>query len=236
MSNELWVSLAAAAGGSLDAAQHERLARYLDLLLETNRRINLTRITDRTTAEVQHVGDALTLLPFLPKGSFSLVDVGSGGGVPGIPLAIARPDAQVLLIESTKKKAVPLERFAAELGLANLSVSATRAEDAGRSSMRETFDVATARAVATLDWLAEWCLPLVKVGGKVLAQKGERVAEELPLARKAIHMLGGSEPVVHPVALPGTTNHVIVEIVKIRRTPSALPRSSTQSKGKALGN
>ena len=171
MSNELWQSLAAAAGGSLDAAQQEKLARYLDLLSETNRKINLTRITDRAAAEVQHVGDALTLLPFLPKGSFSLVDVGSGGGVPGIPLAIARPDAQVLLIESTKKKGVALERFAAELGLDNLSVSTTRAEDAGQSSKRETFDVATARAVATLDWLAEWCLPLVKVGGKVLAQE-----------------------------------------------------------------
>src|SRR5205085_9631979 len=104
MSIELWLRLSAAAGGSLDAVQQEKLSRYLDLLLEANRSINLTRITDRAAAEVQHVGDALTLLPFLPTDSFSLVDVGSGGGVPGIPLAIARPDAQVLPVESTKKK------------------------------------------------------------------------------------------------------------------------------------
>ena len=234
MSHLLWSNLAAAAGQSLDAEQHERLSRYLDLLLEANRSINLTRITDRAAAEVQHVGDALTLLPFLPRNAFSLVDVGSGGGVPGIPLAIARPDAQVLLVESTKKKAFALRRFAAELGLGNVSISAERAEDVGRSALRETLDVATVRAVAKLDWLAEWCLPLVKVGGKLLAQKGERIAEELPKAGKAIRLLGGSEAKVRPVELSGTTNHVIVEIEKIRRTPANLPRSATQAKGKPL--
>src|SRR5947209_1801149 len=136
MSQTLWSSLAASAATSLDAEQHQRMARYLDLLLEANRSINLTRITDRAAAEVQHIGDSLTLLPFLPRGSFALVDVGSGGGVPGIPLAIARPDAQVTLIESTKKKAVCLEKFAAEVGLANISVRAIRSEEAGRSLRR----------------------------------------------------------------------------------------------------
>src|SRR5947209_16117527 len=122
MSHLLWSNLAAAAGQSLDAEQHERLSRYLDLLLEANRSINLTRITDRAMAEVQHVGDALTLLPFIAPGALSIVDVGSGGGVPGIPLAIARPEARVLLIESTKKKAAFLERAARELGLGNVRV------------------------------------------------------------------------------------------------------------------
>src|SRR3954451_24731421 len=104
--NELWAQIAARADIALSPAQHQLLARYLDLLLAANETMNLTRITDRAAAELHHVADSLTLLPFLPKGPHLLADVGTGGGVPGIPLAIARPDAQVLLIESTKKKAV----------------------------------------------------------------------------------------------------------------------------------
>src|ERR1700760_4728861 len=107
--NSLWNQLAQRASITLDPAQHDRLARYLDLLLAGNEKMNLTRITDRAEAEIHHIGDALTVLPFLPAGSISLADVGTGGGVPGIPLAIVRPDISVLLIESTKKKAAFLE-------------------------------------------------------------------------------------------------------------------------------
>jgi 16S rRNA (guanine527-N7)-methyltransferase len=104
----------------------------------------------------------------------------------------------------------------------------------GRSNSREAFDVATARAVATLDWLAEWCLPLVNRGGKVLAMKGARAAEEVPAARKAIKLLGGGEAVVHPIALPGTEHRVIVDIPKIARTDDRFPRDPTVAKGKPL--
>ena len=232
--NPLWTELATRAGLTLSERQHDQLARYLDLLLAANQRMNLTRITDRTAAEVQHIGDALTVLPFLPKGQFRLADVGSGGGVPGIPLAIARPEAQVMLVESTKKKATFLKEAAAQLGLENLSVSEWRAEQVGRSNSRETFDVATARAVATLDWLAEWCLPLVKRGGKLLAMKGARAAEELPAARKAIKWVGGGEAVVQPIELPGTEHRVIVEIPKVQRTDDRLPRDATVAKGKPI--
>lgn len=229
-----WTDLASRASITLTDSQHAQFAQYLDLLLAANVWMNLTRITDRAAAETQHVGDALTLLPFLPTGEFRLVDVGSGGGVPGIPLAIARPDARVMLVESTKKKAAFLRETVAAMKLDNVSVSEWRAEDVGRSNSRETFDVATARAVGTLDWLAEWCLPLVKRGGKLLAMKGARVTEELPAARKAIKFLGGGEPVVHPVELPGTEHRVIVEIPKIARTDSRFPRPATQAKGKPL--
>ena len=232
--NELWRQLASAAGVTLTEAQHALLARYLDVLLDANRRMNLTRITDRAAAEVQHVGDALTVLPHLPAGEFRVADVGSGGGVPGIPLAIARPDARVMLVESTKKKAAFLKSAAAELGLANVSVSEWRAEDVGRSNSRETFDVAVARAVATLDWLAEWCLPLVKPGGKLLAMKGVRAAEEVPAAAKAIKLLNGGGAVVHPVELPGSEHRVIVEVPKLGRTNDRFPRPATQAKGKPL--
>ncbi|CAA9424141.1 MAG: 16S rRNA (guanine(527)-N(7))-methyltransferase [uncultured Phycisphaerae bacterium] len=233
--NDLWNQLAARANVTLSEAQHAQLARYLDLLLDANQRMNLTRITDRAAAEVQHVGDALTVLPFLPAaGAIRLADVGSGGGVPGIPLAIARPDARVMLVESTKKKAAFLKQAAAELGLSNVSVSEWRAEDVGRSNSRETFDVAVARAVATLDWLAEWCLPLAKPGGRLLAMKGARAAEEVPAAARAIKLLGGGPAVVHPVDLPGSEHRVIVEVPKVARTADRFPRPATQAKGKPL--
>lgn len=232
--NELWKELASRAGVDLSDEQHAKLAQYLDLLLDANARMNLTRITDRPAAEVQHVGDALTVLPLLPTAPIRIADVGSGGGVPGIPLAIARPDATFMLIESTKKKVAFLRDAAEKLKLKNVSVSEWRAEDVGHSNSRETFDVAIARAVATMEWLAEWCLPLVKKGGKLLAMKGPKVADELPSARKAIKLTGGGEPIVHPIDLPGTEHRVIVEIPKIARSDSRLPRLATSAKGKPL--
>ncbi|HZL36901.1 MAG TPA: 16S rRNA (guanine(527)-N(7))-methyltransferase RsmG [Tepidisphaeraceae bacterium] len=231
---ELWNTLTARAGLTITEAQHARLNRYLDLLLQANTTMNLTRIIERGAAEVQHVGDALTLLPLLPAGNCSLADVGSGGGVPGIPLAIARPEMQVLLIESTKKKAAFLERIVAQLELTNVRVSNDRAEDVGRSGRRQSFDVAVARAVATVDWLAEWCLPLVKVGGKVLMMKGKRAEVETPVAARAVRLLGGGEIVSHPVELPGARNLVILEITKTGRTDLKYPRPATLAKGMPL--
>jgi 16S rRNA (guanine527-N7)-methyltransferase len=234
--NRLWNDIAARAGVALSDEQHALLHRYLDLLLAANETMNLTRITDRAAAEVHHVADALTLLPFLPPGPHSLADVGTGGGVPGIPLAVARPDAQVLLVESTKKKAAFLRAAVEQLGLANVSVTDQRAEDVGQSKEhRERYDVVVARAVATLVWLAEWCLPLARPKtGKVLAMKGAKAAEELPAAAKAIKLLGGGPPVVHPVDLPGTEHHVVVEIPKSARTDRRFPRPATAAKGRPL--
>lgn len=230
----VWTDLAARADLPLTPDQHARLSRYLDLLFAANATMNLTRIPDRATAEVQHVGDALTLLPFLPKEPHRLADVGSGGGVPGIPLAVVRPDVQFLLIEATKKKAAFLRQAVAALELGNVTVDERRAEEVGWSEHRETFDVAVARAVATMAWLAEWCLPLVKKRAKVLAMKGPKAADELPPAAKAIRLLGGGEPVSHPVELLGTEHRVVVEIVKVGKTDRRYPRAATQSKGKPL--
>lgn len=233
--NPLWTELSEAAHAPLLPEQHERLSRYLDLLFAANQTMNLTRIVDRPSAEVQHVGDALTVLRYLPPGDVRIADVGSGGGVPGIPLAIARPDAQFVLLESTKKKAVFLQRTAGELGLNNIRVIDARAEDAGRDpKLRESFDAVVARAVGTMDWLAEWCLPLLKKGGVMLAMKGPKASEELPLAEHAIRILGGGSPDVHPADLPGARNHVIVEIRKTGKTPLAYPRAATASGGKPL--
>lgn len=234
--NELWNSLAERASLALSDDQHARLARYLDLLLEANETMNLTRITDRAAAEVQHVGDALTILPFLPAAEHVLADVGTGGGVPGIPLAIVRPDAKVVLIEATKKKAVFLRKCVETLELSNVTVRDDRVEDVGHDpALREQCDIAVARAVATMAWLAEWCLPLVKPrSGKMLAMKGPKALEELPLAAKAIRTCNGGEPITHPVDLPGTEHRVIIEITKVGKTQPHYPRPASQAKGKSL--
>src|SRR2546423_4897134 len=235
MSNPLWIQLASAAGLTLSDEQASKLSQYLDLLLVANERMNLTRFESREAAEIAHVADALTILPFLPPGPHKLADVGSGGGVPGIPLAIARPDAAVLLIESTQKKAAFLKDAAAQLGLANVSVSSWRAEDVGHSNSRETCDIVAARAVGAMVFLVEWCLPLVKKGGKLLAMQGPRIAEELPAAQKAIKLLGGGPAIVHPVAsLPDITGHVIVEVPKLAKTDPRYPRPATIAKGKPV--
>jgi 16S rRNA (guanine527-N7)-methyltransferase len=233
--HRLWSELAASAGLNLSDAQLAALARYLDLLLDANRRMNLTRIDDRAAAEIHHVADALTLLPHLPAGAIALADVGSGGGVPGIPLAIVRNDARVVLIESTKKKAAFLRGVIDELKLSNVAVTDARAEHVARQvDSREHFDVVTARALGQLVWIAEWCLPLARKGGKVLAMKGPKVHEELPAATKAIKRLGGGAPVIHPVRLPGGEHHVIVEIAKIAHTDPKFPRDPTVTKGKPI--
>lgn len=235
MHHPLWTDLAGRANRTLTAEQHQRLCRYLDLLLEANQRMNLTRIVDRESAEVQHVGDALTLLKYLPQTNAQVADVGSGGGVPGLPLAIVLPDVQFVLFESTKKKAVFLDGAARELGLANVRISDLRAEDAGRDpKFRETFDVVVARAVGTMNWLAEWCLPLVRKGGVLLAMKGPKALEELPPAEHAIALLGGGSPDIHPADLPGISHHLIVEIRKTGKTPRIYPRAATASKGTPL--
>ena len=186
MAHPLWQQLATAAGRPLDGGQIGRLGQYLDLLLAANERMNLTRIVDRADAEVRHVADALTLLPLLPKGPHRLADVGSGGGVPGLPLAVARPDASVTLIESVGKKADFLREAAAELGLRNVAVFRGRAEDWPRQS-RDRFNVVTCRAVASLPKLLTWCRPLVTGGGVLLAMKGPRLVEELKEAEPLLH-------------------------------------------------
>jgi 16S rRNA (guanine527-N7)-methyltransferase len=230
----LWNDLASRAQLSLTEQQHALLSRYLDLLLDANAKMNLTRIDDRSAAEVQHVGDALTLLPFLPRDPHTLADVGSGGGVPGIPLAIVRPDAQVTLIEVTRKKADFLHRTVEALDLPNVTILSSRAEDVGRGALRESFDVVTARALAELVWLVEWCLPLLKIGGRLLAMKGPKVHEEIPHARQAILATGGGAPSLHPVELPGIDNHLLVMITKAAPARPQYPRLAGQAKGRPL--
>lgn len=191
----------------MTAAQIEALERYLGLLLAANERMNLTRITDREQARVQHIGDAMSLLPYLPGGPHRLADVGSGGGVPGIPLAIARPDVSVTLIESVTKRARFLEEAAVAVGLSNVRVWNGRAE----LWVHEPFDVVACRAVAPMMRLLKWCRPLVAPGGKLLAMKGPKLADELAEAA-AIIKRQGARVQVHEVDVPELSGHVIAHV------------------------
>ena len=234
--NPLWTTLAARANLTLSDEQGAQFAKYLDLLLEANLTMNLTRITDRAQAELLHVADALTLLQYLPAGAIALADLGSGGGVPGLPLAIARPDARVVLIESTKKKAVYLRKAVEALGLTNVRVSDERVEDVGQSGRRGSFDVVTARAVAALPWLVEWAMPLLRQGGVLLAQKGMRVIGEIEECRRVRLLLNAGEPKVElaNLGVPGSDGHVIVRIARQGPTKNIYPRPPTVTKGKHL--
>lgn len=225
-----WQSLSGMAGKALEAGQVAALGRYLDLLLEANRRVNLTRIRDRRSAEIEHVADALTLLRFLPAEPCEIADIGSGGGVPGIVLAIARPDCRVTLIESIGKKASFLELACRELGLSRVGVLAERAETVGRGERRERFDVVTARAVAEMATLLEWSMPLLRVGGCLLAMKGPRVTTELAGCERWLRPLGAARPVVRELDIPGLPGRRVVEVVKTAPTDSRFPPSPTRSR------
>jgi 16S rRNA (guanine527-N7)-methyltransferase len=236
MSQELWNSLAQRAGVALSPDQTASLSSYLDLLLAANQRMNLTRITERADAEILHVADALTVLAHLPAGEHRLADVGTGGGVPGIVLAIARPDVKVTLVEATRKKADFLRAAAIELKLANVTVEARRAEEFARSAGRQSFDVVVARAVALLSILVEWLLPLTKVEGFALAMKGPKGVEELKQAQGAIRQLGGGPAEVFPAELPQSPGHLLIKIPKIAPTPARFPRDPSIAKGTPISS
>ncbi|MFT3771478.1 MAG: 16S rRNA (guanine(527)-N(7))-methyltransferase RsmG [Minicystis sp.] len=186
-----WAERLAALGVSLDAAATTKLGDYLARLLAMNERMNLTAITDPIEVWTRHGLDALSLVPLLAElgPRASLVDVGSGGGVPGIPIAVARPDLRVTLVEATQKKAAFLDAVAKALGLANVSVRAERAEQLARGPLREAFDVATARAVGKIAQLGPLMVPFVKPGGRVLLIKGQRAGEELAEATTVLGRL-----------------------------------------------
>jgi 16S rRNA (guanine527-N7)-methyltransferase len=213
--------------------QHQQAFEALSsLLIEENEHINLTRITEPNQIRIRHFLDSLAVLPVLDqlagnKSSLRIADVGSGAGFPVLPLAIVRPGWKFTSIEATGKKVNFQKKVVAELGLKNVIVIGARAEElAHTKQFREKFDASLARAVADLGILTEVSLPLVKIGGLMLAYKGPDVEKEIAEAQKMIGILGGQTDTVWRYALPETTaGFCLIPIVKIACTPEEYPRS-----------
>lgn len=226
---EILMSGAAELGIALDDDRAARFDTFTALLLEWNERVNLTRIVEPSEIAVKHYLDSLSLLSALdvPIGA-SLIDVGSGAGIPAIPLAIARPDLRITVLDSVRKKLTFVEAALRELGIPDAETVHARAEDAARDKAhRERYDLVVARAVARLPVLAELCIPFCKIGGWFAAYKGPHAAGEVADAGTALRTLGGGVPRSEAFTLPGTdAARTIVLIGKERRTPPIYPRKA----------
>ena len=217
---------AAAWGLPLTDTQLDQFARYAAELQRWNERVNLTAIIDDAGIVARHFLDSLRCAQSWGGAPSSLIDIGAGAGFPGLPLKILRPELRLTLVESIAKKAAFLEHIASELGLTQVSVLVARAEDVGQQTAhRERYDVAVARAVAELRALAEYCLPLCRVGGRFLAPKGPQIEAELAAAQPAIALLGGRALPVETVEVPGVEPRSLVVVAKIYPTPPQYPRA-----------
>ncbi len=224
-------------GARLSTAQLAALARYEQELVDWNSRINLTAIHTSQEIRTKHFLDSLTcLLAFREIPPERLVDVGSGAGFPGIPLKILYPKMQLTLVESVGKKVDFCRHIVRTLNLTNVEVVQDRAEAVGQSpAHREKYDWAVARAVAILPVLAEYLLPLVRVGGGMLAMKGESGPAEAHAAEHAMRVLGGHLRQLVPVTLPGVVEErYLVVVDKVAATPNSYPRRVGQPAKKPL--
>lgn len=212
----------------------EGFVRYEELLMEWNGKMNLTAIKDGREITVKHFIDSLTpaLTGRIPKNG-TFVDVGSGAGFPGVPLTMLYPELGTILVDSLGKRVRFLQELTVALGVTAECVH-SRAEELGQTSYREQCDVVTARAVANLSVLCEYCLPLAKVGGVFLAMKGPEVEEELDAAGDALELLGGKVGEVYPFTLPDGSRRNIIAIEKIAPTPKKYPRDAKKMKNNPL--
>lgn len=212
-----------------------RFSRYAAELVDWNSRVNLTAITDDQGIAVKHFIDSLMPLTLveLPENA-RLIDVGTGAGFPSVPMKLLRPDLHLTLLDSLDKRLNFLRHLQSRLGYDATLVHA-RAEAVGRDPQhRERYHVATSRAVADLSQLAEYCLPLVRMGGLVLALKGPGGREEAEAAKNAIRLCGGYLEAVHQYNLPGGDPRTLVVLKKVSPTPPKYPRYSAQIAKKPL--
>lgn len=233
---------AASFGLDLPDEARRRLARFAALLLDANRRLNLTRIVEPAEVERRHLLDSLTcalpvLEPLRAGAAWRCLDVGSGGGLPGIPLAIVFPALAVTLLEATGKKAAFLRDAVDALGLERASVVAARAEDAARDrAHRDAYDLVVARALAPLDVALEWCLPFVKPGGLLVLPRGGDLAEQRAAGEVAARALAARLRPPLPLAVPELpSGRSLVVAEKLGPTPSRFPRRAGLAAKQPLG-
>ncbi len=223
-------------GPELTAQQSARFRIYQEMLLDWNERINLTAITDPQEIALKHFADSLSIAPYLKRAfkecapsfpELSLIDVGTGAGFPGIPLKIAYPQLSVTLLDSLQKRVAFLDAVLKALALERCAAVHSRAEDTARMpAYREAFDIATARAVAGMPVLCEYCLPYVKIGGLFLAMKSD-AREETEASARALKLLGGEIEAYEEFLLPESDiRRSVILIRKTAKTPSAYPRKA----------
>ena len=220
----------------LTDGREEKYAFLCERLFSENKRYNLTAIKDAPRAAYLHFCDSVALAPLIPENA-TLLDVGCGGGFPSLPLAIARPDLSITAMDSTEKKVCYVNESARLLSLSNITAVAARAEEAATGSMRESFDIVTARAVAALPVLSELCLPFVRVGGVFYAMKGAGAAEETAASLRAFLTLGGQLDSVMPLTVLGgeeTQSRFAVAVRKVEKTPADYPRHFSKISKKPL--
>ena len=208
---------------------HDKLQIYCDFLIEYNEKVNLTAITDPDEIWVKHFLDSILITKYadIPENS-SVIDVGTGAGFPTVPLKLYRNDIKLTLLDSLNKRITFLNELSTKLGI-DVETLHSRAEDAAKSELyRESFDIATARAVAALPVLCEYCMGFVKVGGKFVSMKGTN--EDLTTAEKAVKTMGGKIKGVTDYLLNGTDGRKIFIAEKISHTPIKYPRNSGQIK------
>lgn len=200
---------------------------YMNLLLEGNKKINLTAITEENDIILKHFVDSLTISKYIKEGN-SVVDVGTGAGFPGIPIKITRENVKVTLVDSLNKRILFLQEVIKKLDLRNIETLHYRAEEFGQNKKyRESFDIATSRAVANLSTLVEYLLPLVKIGGICICMKGSEIESELESSKKAVQILGGKIEKIEEFTLPESDiKRNIVIIRKTNKTPSKYPRKA----------
>lgn len=204
----------------------EKLYRYYEMLVEKNKVMNLTAITEFDEVAVKHFADSLTIGRIQDISGLKIIDVGTGAGFPGIPLKIFYPDIQLTLLDSLNKRLVFLNEVIDELGLENVTTVHARAEEgAAKKEYREQFDVVVSRAVAKLSTLVEYCLPFASVGGCFISYKGSKASEEITEAKKAIKVLGGGNLTQVNFCLEGTDDRSLIKIEKLSSTPQKYPRS-----------
>ncbi|MBQ2954205.1 MAG: 16S rRNA (guanine(527)-N(7))-methyltransferase RsmG [Clostridia bacterium] len=213
-----------------DASLPGKLLRYHAMLLDWNTRMDLTAVTDEAEMIDKHYVDSLIALsvPGLIPASGRLIDVGTGAGFPGLPLALACPQLQVTLMDAQQKRLNFLQAVIDDLGVRNVTLVHARAEDGAQFPQhREKYDVAVARAVASLAVLAEYLLPYVRVGGKAVCWKGPALADELQQGRRAAHLLGGRVETPISVAIPGRDwQHTLLPVSKMAKTARQYPRKA----------
>lgn len=214
-------------GIRVSEAMLEQFETYYQRLIEWNERMNLTGITEREQVYIKHFYDAVSLAFFVDMNEINtLADIGSGAGFPSIPLKIIFPHLKITIIDSLNKRIQFLNHLIESLGLQHTEAIHARAEEAGRQArLREQFDLVTARAVARLNVLNEFCLPFAKLGGYFAAMKGTNPQEEIAEAAYSTKILGAKLMEVHPLRLPvdDSERHIII-MQKIKQTPRAYPR------------